>query len=133
MKRVTRIGVATCALCALVSCELDDETKDPCDDTKASAIAVQVKVALHGQDPAHPPAIMSDKVPCGGVVKGEFELLGTVTPDGEFLSNWAGYNLSNKKDVVRIHYDAAGVGSGMKIITYDTLAPYDGGTYVLEL
>jgi hypothetical protein len=66
-------------------------------------------------------------------VKGQFNLPGSVNPDGSYLSHWAGYDLHNTKDVVRIHYDLPGMGSGMRILTYDLLKPYDGGTYILDL
>lgn len=118
----------------LVACACSSgETEDPCEQTKASMISVQVRVALHGQDPLDPPTVSSDKVPCGAPVKGAFDLPGAVEADGEFLSHWAGYDLHNTKDVVRIHYDAAGVGTGMRILTYEMLAPHAGGTYVVDL
>ncbi|MBN2496219.1 MAG: hypothetical protein JXR96_16620 [Deltaproteobacteria bacterium] len=111
---------------------------DPCLDTEAEDIAVDFRITAHGIPPPtleYTPKteVHVEKRPCGEDPKGQFDLGGFVSAEGDYESQPFGYNLRNRADEIFISFDCDGIGAGTQTLGYDDVAPYAGGLCLIEL
>jgi hypothetical protein len=111
--------------------------EDPCAETEAIDIAVDFRILAHGVPPpaeAFTPRtdLHVEKRPCGADAKGQFDLGGFVSQNGDYESQPFGYNLRNRADEVFISFSFDGIGSGTQTVSYDQ-ASSCGGLCLVEL